>query len=547
MFSKIKCVVVLGAGGKATYYVSKMLLLSGAKVECYDMNENDHTRELKSLGAKVVKGNPKSFEFDKADLIIHTRALPSEIISKIAKLNPKNKIYESGKYYDLIVKAYEKGKFKNTPSALKAIKESEIAPLFDLDFSECLLIGVTGSKGKTTTAYMIYETLYNLGAKVSAVTTIGARVEGKSIETGLHTSTPSAQELARLFKAMLKNKSKIIVLEASSHAIATGRIAGLKFDIAILTNLQPEHLDFHKTLDDVIKTKKQLVTTFLKPNGTIIVNNDDVNIREKVIDELPTYTKEIFTITTSKKGTKKTNPFIISSIIEKKHHVLFDANCKKLELVDGDYLVPYPGSFNAYNIAPAIIIAGILKYKHSNIKKAIKKLGVVSGRNEVIQEKPFKVVLDFAHTPESLEAILSTYRNQHKDKKIIVVFGAAGQRDHSKRPRMGEAAAKYADITILTSEDPRTEDLTAINSEIKSGWGRYVQQNNLGEKREIILFNDIKIREKNRTNAIEKAISLASPGDVVVCAGKGPEQSMCIGFEEIPWDEKQTILGLLNK
>ncbi len=510
------------------------------------MNRTSQTEELESLGAKLIYQNPDDYHFPEADLIVHTRALPKELTDSLNKLNNQDKIIDSGTYYNEIVDAYASGEFKDDPIITEAIKKSEIAPLYDIDFGNCLLIGVTGSKGKTTTAYMIYETLYNLGAEVSGVTTIGAKVRGKDIETGLHTSTPSAQELARLFKAMLEQDSKIIVLEASSHAIATGRVAGLKFDIGIITNLQPEHLDFHKTIEHVISTKKKIVNELLKPGGKTIINIDDENILRHVLPDLDKFASKIYTISKRARGISQSTEFIINETRERESAVDFSISSETTGIHKVQFTVPFAGEFNVYNILPSIIISNILGYKETEISEAVRNLGIVSGRNEVIQETPFKVVLDFAHTPESLEAILSAYKAQTPRGKVIVVFGAAGQRDSLKRPRMGVAAAKYADITILTAEDPRTENISEINAQIKEGWDNYVSTNSLEGKREIYLVDDISIKEECRTKAIEMALKLAKPGDVVICAGKGPEKSMCIGFEERPWDEKSIIIGLLS-
>lgn len=545
MFSALNKVTVIGVGGGAAYYVAKVLSLLKVQVEGYDQKENEHTKELIALGANINIKNPDSWGFPDSDLILYTTALPQKLQDQIFSSNPNIQAYDVGTYYEMIVDAYARGDFKADQTITSAIKESNIAPLYDINFGETILIGVTGSKGKTTTSQMLYDTLTMLGKKVSLISTIGGRILDEKIETGLHTSTPSAQELAVLFKKMLEKGSEIIVVESSSHAIATGRISGIKFDYAVLTNVQPEHLDFHKTLEHVLMTKMKLVTTYLKPDcGVAIVNIDDENIREKVYPELYKYATKVFTISQEGLSFPDSQGYVTKNLVTKEDSISFDLQKTKDETTTEHFDVPFAGAFNATNVFASIIIARELGL--ANIPDVIAKLHPVDGRNEVLQSAPFKAVLDFAHTPESLEAILKTYRSLPSTNKVIVVFGTAGQRDTVKRPRMGAAAAQYADITILTAEDPRTERLSEINDAIERGWQTYVSENHLQNERTLYRFDDSSLKEEIRTEAIRKAFSLAQPGDVVICAGKGPEKSLCFETEERPWNEKEVMLRLLN-
>jgi len=544
MVNEVNKVVIIGIGGGAAYYVGKIFCLLHKNVTGYDMKETQRTQELAALGADIHYENPTEWHFPDADLIIYSTALPKEFVQKLLDSNKGKNLVDTGSYYQNVLDDYEAGKFSKHTQVLNAIKESNIAPLYDIDFGPRTLIGVTGSKGKTTTSQMIYNTLTNLCARVSLVNTIGGMILDKKIETGLHTSTPSSQELAEIFRQMISKGSDIIVVETSSHAIATGRIAGLKFDFAVITNIQPEHLDFHKTIEHVIETKKKLITKHLKQSGTAILNMDDQNIKKFVYKDATSRVRKVFTISILEK-IETTGHYFASNIKENDNSISFSLTSQDGHKDTETYTIPFAGEFNVYNSFPSIIIARELGY--TNIAPALSQLSTVSGRNEVLQTVPFKVVLDFAHTPESLEQILRTYRVLPSTKKLIVVFGAAGQRDTIKRPRMGTAAAKFADITILTAEDPRTEDLSAINDQIEAGWLEYVQKNNLHTKRTLLRVEDISRNELCRRDAIEKALSLASTGDVVICAGKGPEKSMCFGFDEKAWDEKAVILDLLAK
>ncbi|MCC7304409.1 UDP-N-acetylmuramyl-tripeptide synthetase [bacterium] len=543
MFNDVQKVTIIGIGGGAAYYVAKFFSLLNVTVKGFDVKGSEHTKELTGLGIVIDLKNPERWNFTDSDLIIYTNALPKEYQRLLFASNVGKRIIDAGTYYEEVVKYYQNHRNEKN-RIVNAIRVSDIAPLYDIDFRDIILVGVTGSKGKTTTSQVLYDALHFLGAKVSLVNTIGGKILGESVETGLHTSTPSAQELAPLFRKMIEKGSKIIIVEASSHAIATGRIAGLKFDYAVLTNLQPEHLDFHKTVAHVIETKKQLVTTYLKKKSRVLLNIDDDNIRELVYPDVQKYTKNISTISLLNKSLVGADSYFAQNLFEKESSIDYDLvnhNTNECE----HFEVPFAGKFNAVNVFASIIIARELGY--ANIDKAILQLPPVSGRNEIVQAAPFKVILDFAHTPESLEEILRAYKVQATTKKIIVVFGAAGQRDSSKRARMGQVAAKYADITILTIEDPRTEKVSDINDQIEMGWREYVAEHQLGKERVLYRKEDISLDEQARAEAIRYALSIVQTGDVIICAGKGPEKSMCIGFVEKPWNERAIIESLLRK
>lgn len=544
MLKGINKVVIIGAGGGANFYIAKFFRLCSVEVTAYDMRENSNTKELEALGCRVVYSNPDTYDFKEYDLVIYTIALPAPIQKTIFEQNNHSKVYTAGAYYKKLVDAYELGEFSTNDIISSAFKSSNIAPLFDFDFKDCILIGITGSKGKTTTSNMLYQALTSLGVKTSLVSTLGAKILTRELETGLHTSTPSAQELAELFTQMLEAGSKVIVVEVSSHGIATGRITGLKFDVGVITNIQPEHLDFHKDIAEVIAVKEKLITKHLKTNGKVILNYDDENIRLTVLPKVLEKFSDVNLITLNSKQVFA-NTLVAKDIEESSRQIKFElveSNTGTLE----SYTIPYNGKFNIYNVVPTILISKYLGFHHKDISKALLSLGAISGRNELVCDSKVKIILDFAHTAESLEAILQTYKEQCTGK-LIVVFGCAGQRDALKRPRMGEAAAKYADITILTAEDPRTEELKEINNQIEAGYNSYISKCNLKGKKQLYRFDDISTNTENRRSAIAKAISIANEGDIIVCAGKGPEKSMCFGTTEYDWDEKAEIINLFNK
>lgn len=544
MLQDINKVVIIGAGGGANFYIAKFLRLCTIEVTAYDVKENDKTKELASLGCKVIYSNPETYDFSAYDLVIYTIALPEAIQKTISELNDPHKVYSAGAFYKKLVDAYELGEFPSDSLLSTAFKNSSIAPLFDIDFKDCILIGITGSKGKTTTSNMLYQALTSLGVKTSLVSTLGARILTQELETGLHTSTPSAQELAELLKQMLEAGSKVIVLEVSSHGIATGRIAGLKIDVGIITNIQPEHLDFHKDIAEVIAVKETLITKHLKLSGKVILNYDDTNIRQYVLPKVIERFSDINLITFNS-GLTTVNTLAIREVKEAKNNINFELTELKTGSLES-YKIPYSGRFNIYNVIPTILVAKSLGFLYKDVAQALVSLGTVSGRNEIVIDAKIKIILDFAHTAESLEAILQTYREQCSGK-LIIVFGCAGQRDALKRPRMGEVAAKYADITILAAEDPRTEDLSQINDQIEAGYNSYKNKHSSQNNKQLYRFDDASGNTKNRRDAIAQAISLASEGDIIICAGKGPEKSLCFGATEYDWDERAEIIKLFNE
>ncbi len=544
MLQDINKVVIIGAGGGANFYIAKFLRLCRIEVTAYDIKENGNTKELVSLGCKVIYSNPETYDFNAYDLAIYTIALPAPIQKTILALNDPIKVYSAGAFYKRLVDAYELGEFNSNEIVNTAFNDSNIAPLVSFNFKDCVLIGITGSKGKTTTSNMLYQALTSLGVKTSLISTLGARILTKELETGLHTSTPSAQELAGLFNQMLEAGSKIIVVEVSSHGIATGRITGLKFDIGVITNIQPEHLDFHKDIAEVIAVKETLITKHLKPNGKVILNYDDDNIRQSVLPKVIKRFSDINLITFSR-GQSTVNTLVIQEVKEGKGHLDFKVTESKTGTVES-YEIPYSGKFNIYNVVPTILVAKSLGFLYKDVARSLLALGVVSGRNELVIDAKIKIILDFAHTAESLEVILQTYKERCLGK-LIVVFGCAGQRDTLKRPRMGEVAAKYAEVTILAAEDPRTEDLGQINDQIEASYITYINKHNLQYQRRLYRFDDTSGNIKNRRDAIGKAISLASEGDIIICAGKGPERSLCFGTTEYDWDERAEIIKLFNE
>ncbi len=359
-------------------------------------------------------------------------------------------------------------------------------------------IGVTGTDGKTTTSSLIYHILSEAGFNPAVVTTVGAQIKDQEFDTGLHTTTPSAFALQKYIKKAVDGKCNYLVLEVTSHALDQNRVRGIDFKIGVITNITQDHLDYHGTMQNYIKAKSRL----FKHSEIVVLNRDDESYVP--LSEL-TKNKKIYT------------------------YSLNDKASFNLKNIDIEFPESY--SFNYENFLAAVSVAKILGIPDEKIQLAINTFRFPAGRQEIVYDKDFKVVVDFAHTPNSLDSILPELKKATKGR-LIHVFGAAGARDKTKRPIMGKIAAQSDDIIILTAEDPRKENIAQINEQIKSGIENF--------KGQIIEIPD-------RQKAIDLAISMAQKGDTVVITGKGHEQSMNLGHGEEPWDEKKAIEHGLKK
>ncbi len=390
------------------------------------------------------------------------------------------------------------------------------------------VIGVTGSDGKTTTANIIYTLLKEAGFKVGIISTLEVKTQEKEFPLDFHVTNPAPKDLQKFLDIMVKEGIDYVVLETTSHGLDQHRVAGIKYLFSVFTNISHEHLDYHKTYEKYLKTKSKLIQ-YTKKDGTVILNKDDQSF--KPLCELATdLNRKIITYGFTQNSDIKADEFVtedgnmdFSLSINKKRKQKFSTNLK--------------GRYNIHNIMASIAVALELKIPTKKIKQAILKIPTLEGRWEIVKEKPFQVIVDFAHTPNALENILKRGdQMRKKGNNLIVVFGCAGKRDKSKRPKMGAISAKYADKIILTAEDPRGEDIESINKEIIEGI-QEVQKNGI----EYFSIPD-------RKEAIQKAIEIAKRGDIIIITGKGHEKSMNLdGKKELPWDEKETILKILKK
>lgn len=400
---------------------------------------------------------------------------------------------------------------KNQIHAAKALLASI---LYSFPSRSMKVVGVTGTDGKTTTTELIYHILKTAGKKTGMISTVKALINEKEYDTGFHVTTPSSFALQRLLSQAQNGKTEYMVIEVTSHALDQQRVKGVKFDIGVITNISHEHIDYHKTFDQYLKTKAKL----LKNVNFSVLNKDDKNF------------EKLQTLAEGK---------IITFGIK-------DADNTPENL---SYQTSLIGEFNKYNILASVSVARLLNIDDETIKKGIRTFNGIPGRMEEVKTaNNFRIFVDFAHKPNALKNALETICSITQNR-VIVVFGAAGLRDKLKRPMMGTIAGRIADIAILTAEDPRTEDVRDIIAQIAQG-AKKSGMKEVDKKKD---RSDIKnkyryfYRIPDRQEAINFAIRiLAKKGDVVLIAGKGHEKSICYGKIEHPWDEFKAVQKALK-
>lgn len=374
------------------------------------------------------------------------------------------------------------------------------------------VIGVTGTDGKTTTANLIYHILHEAGEKAAIVSTVGAVIDGVKFDLAFHVTTPGRFAVQSYIKKAKKAGVKYIVLEVTSHALDQHRISGIHVDIGVVTNITREHLDYHKSYDNYVKAKAKL----LKKAKIAVVNKDDHSYLLLKKKELHNYHNKI--VTYGMKKDSDMNPHIFS------------------------FQTKLLGQFNKYNCLAAITVLQQLHVSDTAIRKGLMSFKPPLGRQEVVYNKDFMVINDFAHTPNSFSVILPEARRLTSNR-LIHVFGSAAKRDKFKRPEMGKFSAKYSDIIVLTSEDPRDEPIESINNDILAGIKGFEV---IPDMRNLDVTFSIQKGKKyvfvipDRNEAIRYAISITKKGDVVLLTGKGHEKSINYGKGEEPWDETES-------
>jgi len=409
------------------------------------------------------------------------------------------------------------------------------AALYGFPARKLVMIGVTGTDGKTTTANLLYQVLIKAGLRAGMITSVNAVIGNESLDTGYHVTTPEAPEVQRYLAHMVANGLTHAILEATSHGLAQERVTACDFDIGVVTNVTHEHLDYHGNYQAYLQAKGKLFSSLSQtpskqvfaPRGAVL-NRDDLSYD---------YLKQIATVEQISYGLDMSADFMAERLRILCDGVYFDAvglqpNGKQFRYPVHSKLL---GEYNIINCLATIAAGvGLMEIDVETVAKGIEALKEIPGRMERVDfGQDFVVIVDFAHTPNALRRALQAARKLTSGR-VISVFGSAGLRDKEKRKLMASESGKLADKSVLTAEDPRTESLREILNEMAEG----IQAQGAIEGATFWKILD-------RREAIRYALKLAKPGDVVIVCGKGHEQSMCYGDIEYPWDDRTAVKGAL--
>lgn len=374
-----------------------------------------------------------------------------------------------------------------------------------LGLTDMQIVGITGTNGKTTTAAAIYSLLNDLGYPAALQGTRGFFVADEKVGKKSHTTPPIGETIYHLFQAKKRGASHF-VMEVSSHAIAQERIEGLRFALKVFTNLSQDHLDYHKSMQNYAAVK----SSFFADETPKLINKEDPyirfnpkNLRTYAIEEMATYKIAAYSM---EQG--------ISALLQFGSETV-------------DFHSPLVGLFNLYNITAAMGAVHMLTNQPlSKIAEAVEEFGGVRGRMEIVSYEPL-IVIDFAHTPDGMQKVFESFPG----KNIVALFGAGGDRDRSKRPLMGQAAAKFCKRIYLTSDNPRSEDPKQIIADIRQG----------------IANGTPVIEEIDRAKAIARALSELQEDEILLILGKGDEEYIEIGGEKVPFSDRACVESLLKR
>lgn len=375
------------------------------------------------------------------------------------------------------------------------------------------LLGVTGTSGKTTTTYMLEKGLTAAGCKVGLIGTTGTKIMGRDVATEL--TTPEAPMLQRLFAQMRDEGVTHVVMEVSSHALMLGRVTGSDFDVAAFTNLSQDHLDFHPTMEDYFQAK----ALFFEPGSEMRAKRSVVCVDDEWGQRMAELAEAPVTVATTGDAD------ITAELVR-----IDDQGRQRIQLTADDtyeFTLPMPGAFNVANAALAAAVATTAGVELAPFLHGLEQ-AAVPGRMERIDEgQPFVGVVDYAHKPAAIGAVLATLRGQ-VEGRIGVAVGAGGDRDSSKRPLMGAEAAKGADFVVVTDDNPRTEAPAAIRAAVLAG------AREAGTDAEIVEVSP-------RGKAIDTLVEWAQPGDAVIVVGKGHEVGQLVGTEKLHFDDREEM------
>ncbi len=512
-------------------------------VEARDLPSIELCRLISNTPVLSLKGDPN---FLVENLVVDSRII-EEGDSGVAFLALKGANNDGHSYIprllEMGVKAFIVSDDVDVPDDVTLVKVedtrkalSDIASVFYNNPSEKMkVVGVTGTKGKTTITNLITEILERTGNPTGLIGTISYKLPDKIITS--KNTTPESIDLQSLLYQMESGGQKHVVMEVSSHAIALGRIANVDFDVAVLTNLTRDHLDFHKTFENYVQTKAKLfemLGSYGEHEGKIwpkvaVVNVDDEH-SDTILKAAERSGSLIYTYSCRE---DKGADFTATDIHIDKLGIKYTLNTS---MGNGPFHVEscLVGKFNVYNTLAALIAVFALKVDFEDSITALKLFNGVPGRFQSVDAgQPFRVIVDYAHSPDSLENVLRTVKELVGEGRIITVFGCGGDRDRGKRAVMGRISSEISDYTIITSDNPRTEDPEFITGEIAEGI-----DNRAADRYEIV---------QDRREAIERAIEMAEDHDIVVIAGKGHETYQIFRDRTIHFDDVEEAVNAIKK
>jgi len=390
------------------------------------------------------------------------------------------------------------------------------ANYYDHPTKDISVLGVTGTNGKTTVSSLLYELFSELGHKCGLISTIDVRYAGQVQDAKL--TTPDAISLQSMFRDMVDHDVTHVMMEVSSHALHQSRVADVDYDLAIFTNITHDHLDYHGTFRDYLEAK-QLLFNNLRKDSAALVNIDDRN--GEVMSQNSVANKYRYALKRPAKYKAKVIANEMSGL--------------QLEIDGVEVYLQMFGNFNAYNALAVYGAATILGEDKQEVLTVLSRLRTAEGRMELVQsrEVAYTSVIDYAHTPDALEKVLTTIGDVKKSNaKIITVVGAGGNRDKTKRPEMAKIARANSDVLILTSDNPRDEDPDMIIDDMIAGLEEE-------EKKKVIRITD-------RKEAIKMASIMANDNDIILIAGKGHEKYQEIKGQKYPFDDKKIISALMH-
>lgn len=412
------------------------------------------------------------------------------------------------------------------PAILVEDSRRDLAPVATAFYgdpsADLTVIGLTGTDGKTTTTALVSWILREAGIQTGSIGTLGIQIgDGNDISLG-HQTTPESHIVQGFLRQMVEAGTKAVVIEATSHGLHMHRLDGTGFDIAGVTNITHEHLEYHKTIENYRAAKGILIERVAQAGGTVVLNADDEGAMS--LQPLAVGTN-LRTYAMISRGASLWADNVVAGNTGSSFHVRSDEVIGHLDL-------PLLGAFNVSNALCAMLVCEAAGVSLERSIDALTRVPGIHGRMQAIAEgQSFGVVVDYAHTPASLEKILTLLRDLTPNGRVLVVSGSAGERDVAKRPLQGEVMARLADVVIITNEDPRNEDPMRIIEDIAAG--------TVGSAADVHLI-------ENRRDAIRRAFEIAAPGDVVLLAGKGHETSIICGFDHLPWDETEVARELLR-